>query len=423
MGLFERRAALQRLWRMTLLQGAGATGALCCMSGCEPVRSSQNPLSMRPGLPHGFYVWQQVWRPGLTSALHAAQPLVGDWRVLAFHVNGAQRRRASVDVAALQDCRKPVRMVVRVEGSQLGLLDDALIEQIKAVRAQWAAQGLPFAGLELDHDVAESQLPGYAAWLSRLRQAMPGASLSITALPAWLNSPALPCLLAVPDEVVLQVHAVRQPSAGLFDARSAQTWISTLAQRHDGPFRVALPCYGSRVVFDEWGQTLAVESEADVTVRSNHERELLASPKEAASLLSWLDVHAPSRLQGIMWFRLPTLSDQRSWRLSTWQALVSGTRSWAPLQASLAPTEDARLWEVNLHNASALDQDLPLHIDLPGDARTFDGERGYGADVLSPAPRLSRMTAGWLRPGEQLRVGWVRCEHASSSTLLEIHAG
>ncbi|MDA4569495.1 DUF3142 domain-containing protein, partial [Escherichia coli] len=59
----------------------------------------------------------------------------------------------------------------------------------------------------------------------------PGTPLSITALPTWLNSPDLDALLKVPDESVLQVHAVLNPTQGLFDAKRAQAWISAFAGR------------------------------------------------------------------------------------------------------------------------------------------------------------------------------------------------
>lgn len=403
----DRRGALQQIGLAALVPGLGVLPGL---SGCTPKRAS-----------HGFYVWQRAWRPALTAAFEAAQPQVGNWRVLALQVDGTKAHASLVDWAVLRASQRPVHMVVRVEGSQTGVLDDALMDQIKRLAQRWRAQGLPLAGIELDHDVAESQLQAYARWLSRLRLALPGVSLSITALPAWLRSPALPRLFALPDEVVLQVHAVNSPSAALFESRLAQGWITTLVQRHAGPFRVALPCYGSRVVFNEWGEALAVESETDVPVRSSKERELLASPLEAARLLSWLDADAPAQLQGLMWFRLPTLDDQRSWRLSTWQSLVSGTRSWAPVQASLVATADPHLWEVHLRNPSMLDQDLPRHIALPVGIQAFDGEQGYGADVVAATPRLVRAVAGWLRPQEQTRVGWVRCAQPPAQKVLPVH--
>lgn len=417
----DRREALRRLLAMTLKRSS----SVCVLSGlaaCDSERRATASAADRVQLDHGFYIWQRLWRPALLQSMQVVQTQVAQWRVLAIHVDGQITHVSRIDMAALRGTHKPVQLVVRVEGSQLGFLNDALIDRIKAVHAQWIEQGLPPAGIELDHDVAERHLSAYAAWLRRLRAALAGVPLSITALPAWLHSTALPDLLRVPDEVVLQVHAVNSHAKKLFDAERAKDWIRAWAKQHAGPFRVALPCYGSRLAFDEGGRVLAIESEVDVPVRSGEERELLASATEVAHLLRWLDVQAPAQLHGVMWFRLPTAQDQRAWRLSTWQALVSGVRSWAPIRAQLSPTTDSHLWDISLINPSMVDQDLPFAVSLPEGVRIFDGEQGYVTDLLASRPRLIRRTAAWLRPHETLHIGWLRCAQAPASKGLDIHA-
>jgi len=326
-----------------------------------------------------------------------------------------------------------VHAVIRIEGSQPRVLSTALIDRIRQLHARWQAQGLKPAGIEIDHDCAQSRLRAYTDWLQQLRRALPGVHLSITALPAWLRSPDLPALRQVPDDTVLQVHAVQRPRAGLFDAASAQAWISAYAEAGEQPFRVALPCYGSRVGFNEWGQMLAIESEASVPLRSSQEQELSASPAEAAKLLRWLDTHGPRALAGLMWFRLPTALDQRSWHLSTWQALVQGTRELAVPIARLVPAPASppassppskspatTLWQVQLINPGMLDMDLPGAIALPAGCTSFDGAQGYSADLLAPRPRLTRQRGGWLRPQSQLIVGWLRLNAPPPHTTLEI---
>jgi hypothetical protein len=411
----SRRRALVQLLTWT------QPGAWLGLSGCQPARA---PLG------HGFYVWQRQWQTPLREALLAAQPLVDHWRVLAMQVSGPSSAKPTAvliqpDLALLRQTDRPVHAVIRIEGSQPRALDAALIERIRQLHARWQAQGLTPAGIEIDHDCAQSQLHAYTAWLPELRRALPGVHLSITALPAWLQSPDLPALRQVPDDTVLQVHAVQRPRAGLFDAASAQAWISAYAKSGPQAFRVALPCYGSRVGFNEWGQVLAIESEASVPLRSGQEQALSASPVEAAKLLRWLDTHAPHALRGLMWFRLPTALDQRSWRLSTWQALVQGTRELSSPIARLVPAPTpspttAALWEVQLLNPSKLDMDLPGAITLPAGCTSFDGEQGYSADLLGARPRLTRPCGGWLRPHSQLRVGWLRLNAPPPHTTLEI---
>jgi hypothetical protein len=275
-------------------------------------------------------------------------------------------------------------------------------------------------GLEIDHDTGERQLPIYDNWLRRMREAMPAVPLSITALPAWLRAASLPSLLRNVDEVVLQVHAVNKPGAGLFDATQARQWMTEWADRHATTFIVALPCYGSRVVLDEHDKLVALESEVSVPVRSMREKNLMARPSDVMRLLDGLAQAAPAHLQGVMWFRLPMEQDQRAWRLSTWQAVVQGVRPWPVVQAKLVSSTTAGLFDVVLSNPSNLDLDLPRHVKLPPGLSAFGGVRGYSANLLSPQPSLSLGNDGWLRPHEQTNIGWVRAYRPLEHEHLEL---
>lgn len=376
-------------------------------------------------LPHDFYVWQRVWSAQLEQALLQAAPDVRSWRVLSLQI-GAQRAPLGIAInwAALAATKRPVVAVVRIEGSRLVADEASLSSTITRHLQDVLARGAALSGIEIDHDCATSQLAAYAAWLRDLRaafQAEPALRrlpLSITALPAWRVSPDLPPLLRAADESVLQVHAVQRPSAGLFDAPTAQHWAHAWAQIAPHPFRLALPCYGSRVGYDEWGQALAVESEAGVTLRSAHEQELTASPREVAALLTWFRTQMPAHLAGIVWFRLPMAGDQRAWRLSTWQAVVQG-RVQAEIHHALtvsrqpaAAADDAGhapgLFDVVLRNTADFDVDLPATIALPASALAADGRQGYAVDLLNRPPRLVRRQAGWLRPHSTLTIGWMR---------------
>lgn len=377
-------------------------------------------------------MWQRVWSAPLEQSLQQATPDVRCWRVLSLQI-GAQSAPLSVAInwTALAATKRPVVAVVRIEGARIAAYDAALSTNLSSqitrhlqdALAQSAQHGATLAGIEIDHDCATSQLAAYAAWLQQLRaawRAQPASKqlsqlpLSITALPAWRVSPDLPALLLRADESVLQVHAVQRPSAGLFDAPSAQHWAKAWAQIAPHPFRLALPCYGSRVGYNEWGETIAVESEAGVTLRSTHEQELTASPREVSALLTWFKTQMPEHLAGIVWFRLPTSNDQRAWRLSTWQAVVQGRVQAAvehALTVSLRPNQPG-LFDVVLHNAADFDVDLPAVIALPASAQAADGRQGYAIDLLNRPARLVRRQAGWLRPHSDLTIGWIRLAQA-----------
>ncbi len=407
------------LFRRRLLGWPLAAAGLPWLDACSP-RSSATP-----GLAHDFYVWQRVWSAPLEQALLQAAPGVREWRVLSLQV-GMQHAPFGVAVnwAALAATQRPVVAVVRIEGSRLGAYDASLSATITRHLQDVLAHGATLAGIEIDHDCATSQLAAYAAWLRDLRaswQAEPALSrlpLSITALPAWRVSPDLPPLLRTADESVLQVHAVQRPSTGLFDADTARHWAQAWVQIAPHPFRLALPCYASRVGYDEWGQALAVESEAGVTLRSTREQELTASPREVSALLTWFKTQMPEHLAGIAWFRLPMANDQRAWRLATWQAVVQGrvqdevdralTVSLQPATADGDAEHAPGLFDVVLRNTADFDVDLPAAIALPASAQAADGLQGYAIDLLNHPARLVRRQAGWLRPHSMLTIGWTR---------------
>ena len=116
-----------------------------------------------------------------------------------------------------------MRLVVRIEGARGPLAVPALWAELEPLLARWRAGGVDVAGIEIDHDCATAALDDYASWLRELRDAMPrDLKLSVTALPSWLESPALDQVLGAVDDSVLQVHAVQRPDHALFDAASAR---------------------------------------------------------------------------------------------------------------------------------------------------------------------------------------------------------
>ena len=416
-------------------------GALSALGACQRPSADQ----VRPPLSqHDFYVWQQVWSLPLAQALLQAAPAVRLWRVRTLEVpiqTDADLLRPAVDWTMLAAARRPVIAVLRVAGNGSALprtdrLVAALVDSLRLAADQAKAAAVPLIGIEIDHDCANSRLPGFTAWLAALREAcrtqaaLRDMKLSITGLPAWLESPALPALLRVPDESVLQVHAVQRPAEGLFDALSARSWarawsaVATAAQR---PFRLALPCYAHRVAFDERAKAVAVQSEgeAPMPVQTTRELELTASPREVERLLNHLRDKAPAALAGCVWFRLPTDQDQRAWRLGTWQALVAGHALPRAVQARLVATAEVGLFNVTLHNPGDADLDLPAAIWWPDTLSTAavkersaaDGQQGYTFRSDTEPPRWLRQQAGWLRPRSQRVVGWLRVPPDALSSI------
>jgi hypothetical protein len=233
--------------------------------------------------------------------------------------------------------------------------------------------------------------------------------LSITALPTWLGARELDGVLAATDEVVLQVHAVQDPHAGLFDAATARRWIEALSRRTAKPFRVALPAYGARVSWSADGRIRAVESETPLLIDASAAVELIAPPQEVASLLRGLETARPARLAGIVWFRLPTDGDNRAWSLATWRAVIQGEPLTAQVEAQAVAGGQPGLSDLLLVNPGDVDAELPRRIALPGGCGIADGVNGYGLAQTSDGPVLERRQPGLLHGHHQQTIGWMRC--------------
>jgi hypothetical protein len=362
-------------------------------------------------LPQDAYVWQRQWTPALAAALDRSADLVRDWRVLAAQSDGEGRLRATaVDWSALSTTRRPVIPVIRIDG-QLAHWDEArLLADVRDLLRRWRDAPVTVAGIEIDHDCATARLPAYAQFLATLRAELDGGiPLSITALPTWLGSRELDRVLAATDEVVLQVHAVQDPHAGLFDAATASRWIEALGRRTTRPFRVALPAYGTRVSWSADGRLRAVESETPLLIDAAASAELIAPPREVASLLRRLERARPAQLAGIVWFRLPTDGDSRAWSLSTWRAVMRGESLDAPVQAQAVAGAQPGLSDILLVNADDVDAEVPRRIVLPGGCGLADGINGYRLAGTGDGPVLERLQPGLLHGHRQQTIGWMRC--------------
>ncbi|WP_394560653.1 DUF3142 domain-containing protein [Aquipseudomonas alcaligenes] len=368
---------------------------LAGLAGCSEEHA---PLNQQ------LYIWQRQWLPSHAEALARSRADFSTLRVLALQAHPqAGWSRALVDAELLKRDGRPLIAVVRLDG-QLPQLDRAEIaRQIDRLLADWRAAGLNPRGLEIDHDCASARLPAYAELLRELRLQLPSElQLSITALPAWLSSPALDQVLAAVDSSVLQVHAVNAPQDGLFDPEQAQDWAERYAQRSGKPFLLALPAYG--VALTENGQV-----ESEVPLRQGGPRhELRADPEQVGELLGELRASPPSHLSGIIWFRLPLAGDRRAWPMPTLLAVARGQ----PLAPAIALQRQQRdgFSQLQLFNNGTLASPLPRRIELPARAcSAADGLGDYRVERSDDLLAFVRRSNGRLDAGEHRALGWARC--------------
>ncbi len=372
-----------------------------------PLRSKQP----RRELPHDAYIWQHRWTPTITAALEQNSDVIRAWRVLVAELDsGGRWWLTSVDSSALRRSGRRVILVIRIDGSRANWDEQRIQSDIDGLIYDWRRTGFRIAGVEIDHDSGVAGLKVYTRFIAGLRARLdPTVPLSITALPAWLASPDAYRLFAEADEIVLQVHAVQNPHAGLFDRARARDWIDELSRRTRKPFRVALPAYGSRVSWRDDGGLLAVESEAPLLAGGDSATELMASPQDVSALLRDLEDDPPPNLSGIVWFRLPTAQDQRAWGIETWRAVILNHPLRPRIEAIVRGSGTPGMNNLVLTNTGNVDAQLPRSIELPSSCSIGDGVNGYTLGISTGGIKLERLQAGLLRSRYQMIVGWIRC--------------
>ncbi|HEY4166700.1 MAG TPA: DUF3142 domain-containing protein [Reyranella sp.] len=375
---------------------------LLCVVGLS--QSTLQTGAPRSPLPHDAYIWQRVWTPPVIAAARQSADLVRTWRVLVAEADSTGRWiRVAVPWETLQATGRPTVAVVRIDGR----LDDARMPALLDRIATLAAAAT-VSGLEIDYDCATSKLVAYAGFLDALKARLPAPlRLSITALPTWMNSPALERLATNLDELVLQVHAVDDPHRGLFDPAQAERWVHAFARRIPRPIRVALPAYDVRVTWRRDGRLASVEGERPLLTGSAPGETLRTSPQAVLAFLHALQRDAPDSLAGIVWFRLPTDSDRRAWSPETWRAVVTDRLPPPTLSATLVAADSPSLWTVTLSNDGSVDATAPRHVRLDPTCTLADGANGFR--LIAGAPLSLEGAGGRLRAHESRVIGWARC--------------
>ncbi|KAF2389193.1 DUF3142 domain-containing protein [Pseudomonas frederiksbergensis] len=376
--------------------------ALTVLNGCNQPDA--------PPLDQQLYVWQRQWTPAHEAALRDSRADFSTLRVLALQAFPQDGwRRARIDPLLLKRDGRPLIAVIRLDGLLKTLDQDEVIAQIQQLLGDWQTQGLTLAGVEIDHDAGNARLPAYRTFLTQLRSVLPATlPLSITALPAWLDSPELPGLLATVDSSVLQVHAVSDPRLGLFDPDQAKQWAKAWSRITTKPFYLALPAYGVALL-PETGGAPVVESEVSIE-RAGKRRELLADPQQLSTLGLELRQHPPAHLAGLIWFRLPLASDRRAWSLTTLGAVARGDALSS--HPSLQLSEQNGLYDIAVTNQGNLDSAWPERVTLA--VQGCDGADALAGYALQQSPDLltfTRLRDGRMPAGGQRAIGWARCTH------------
>ena len=393
----------KQLLRFTLL-----TLAISASSSCQPPTTT--PLDQQ------VYIWQRQWTAQHGTALQRSHSTFSHLRILAAQSHPTESWiNAKLDVQQLRQDQRPIIAVIRLDGQLTQLNHAELRQQIQQLLRTWQQQSLNLVGLEIDHDCASAKLAGYVDFLRQLRQALPdGLSLSITALPAWLDQPALTQLRQLTDHSVLQVHAVNPIQQGLFDAVQAAQWIRRYERQAQRPFYVALPAYGAGVTASG-----AVESEVSLP-EAGIRQEYRVDPRAVVDLMQQMQQRPPPHLNGWVWFRLPLSTDQRAWSWSTLQAVINQKPLRAHLQVQVHASTQG-LYDLKLVNLGELPAVLPAQIQLLGQrCSVADVQATYQSHLQPDGLHLSinsQLQNKTLAAGHSQPLGWVRCQQLHSSSI------
>lgn len=368
---------------------------------------------------HDVYVWQRQWTPALRDALIETRGDFSGVRVLVAQAGRDGRWLASeADPRAFVGDKRARVAVVRYDGAGAAPDVAKLNTYLTDLLARWKDGGAPIAAVEIDYDCGTARLADYASRLRALRKTLaPDVRLAITALPAWLDSSDLDVVLSAADEAVLQVHAVRNPSDGLFDSALAERWIRVFAPHAHNGFRVALPAYGMRVRFDAGGRAVAVESEMTVDATTTSDaKELRAEPADVVRLLTHLAADPPPNWRGIAWFRLPLPGDKRAWTIAALRDVIAGHVPESRLGVDVVASGNGASDLFVVNDGAADAKAFPLRIT--GSACVAgDAARGWHGEAVADGWRFVPDADLRIRAGTRRAVGWVRCAGAAHARV------
>lgn len=384
-------------WLVTLVL------ASCLVAGCRgPAATSSSRL------PQEAYVWQFSWTPDVSKAVAGSNAVIDGWHVLAGAVDReGHLRRIPYSATVLAATHRPVTLVFRIDADLKTADHRKLAAAIRDTVDAWS--GLSVRAVEIDHDSPTSRLATYTSFLRELKLGLPGRKVAITMLPTWISDASFPALAKGVDSLVLQVHAVQNPQTGIFDPLAASAWIGQLARRTGQPFIVALPTYGARVDWGAHGEVLAVEGEGETTAGGTA-TEVHPSPYVVSRFVADLQDRHPAQMRGIVWFRLPTPLDKRSWRQDTWVRVMAGNVPPPSFSGRLRPVAaHPNLFDVLLTNEGDIEEAVPAEVDLSSSCSQAGGANGYFAGGARGALQLISAQGRLVAPQGERIIGWARC--------------
>lgn len=401
-------------------------------------RHSAKPLTRRAPPTHAVYVWQHKWSPEVVTGIQKASRATTAFMVLGAEItfDKGEPRYRMPDVCwdALAATTKPVWVVLRIHelpeirrAEQRNASAVLLADVARTLLHEMARFGIQASGVQLDYDCAAEDLAEYASLLRMFREDLPNVSVSLTALPSWLNQPDVPGALAEVDHYVLQVHSIETPGhiddpIKLCDTARVPGWLQH-AVALGFPFLLALPTYGYRLNFAPGGEFLGLVAEDSQEARVGcTTREIMADPVEIASLVCALRSEPPAHLLGFAWFRLPVQGDRLNWSWPVLEKVMQGQMYKLDVRTGVR-SPSPHLHEVWVKNEGDISPGEPIHIRVDwinGSLVAHDALAGFGFSPVSGD--AGELIGRAPLPGEECMAAWFRLDPADGETVPVLRA-
>jgi len=287
------------------------------------------------------------------------------------------------------------------------------------------ASGIAVRQAQVDFDCPERLLSAYAARVRAFKATNQDLTVTVTALPSWLDAPGCAELFATVDGFTLQVHATQRPNARaptpLLSSRQALVWVER-AQRFRRPFRVALPTYAYVAGFARSGTFLGVQAEGrELPVATVRTQLLPADPAEVATTLAALRSGRYPWVRGVDWFRLAFPGDRQNWTRVGFTQVLKGEALAARCQVESRLT--GALVDLVVVNPTPQPLALPVIKVRWSTAAWVAADAAEGWTVPAAQAHAQDFTvdprAGFLAPGERRVVGWLRLSAADPALHVE----
>jgi hypothetical protein len=345
--------------------------------------------------------------------------------------------------------------------SQLENVDEkALADSIAAVfqeddeRAE--QEHARVAGLQIDIDVPTRLLRRYERILRFLRTRLkPGTQLSITGLPTWMHSFALPSTLAQVDFWIPQFYGAEIPERSdqlipISSAKDVARFVND-ARALNKPYYAGLAAYSCVLLYNSSGALISLRGDIDpAAISSDPNLELINQRSFEGSIGSeWrfayraradavtdglamragdqLVVDIPSaeslrlsarmvrelageKLLGICVFRIPARDDPATLTPAQVVAALSDTDSNPDIRLSFKRNEkQTNAWLLEIENKGTASAIGGLQIDVPVDAGTIDSVTPQrGASFEAVCRTLNANNASVYQPCGEGRANIIR---------------